>query len=224
MAGQESLRCEDLCPPAHHTHYHVLFWRHHLHCRQRAHLLHSQVLDTLRHLLYVFHCLPSSHKTLIVFPGHAANVYTVMSIEASVGIACGCLPGCKPLLSRMFPRVFGASSGNSVTRTPKRSGNRSSGSSFPLSTLSRDIVVKEVGYKVEYSDLKTSREWKQLPTPPPPPPPPTAVQSRRTSYSRVFGFPHGRPRDEGFSQMQSDSSQELIILQGVEHLRRKCEV
>ena len=147
-----------------------------------------------------------------------------MSIEASVGIACGCLPGCKPLLSRMFPRIFGTPSSTSITRTSKRSGNRSSGSSFPLSILSHDVVVKEVGYRVEYSDAQTGSEWKPQPIPPPPPPPPTAVQSRRASYSRVFGFPQGRPRDEGFERMQSDSSQELIILQGVEDLRRKCEV
>jgi hypothetical protein len=138
-----------------------------------------------------------------------------MSVEASVGIACGCLPGCKPLLSRMFPRFFGSTSGdfNSHTPEPPTNSNNSSHNSVPLSILSRDVVVKKVSYNVEYSDAVTARKWRLPSTPPPPPP--TAVQSRRASFSRKLGLPHRGQKDEEFGEWQDDSSQELIILQGV---------
>lgn len=66
MAGQRPFQREDLDASAHHTHWHVFFWCHHMRRRQRAHLLHSQVLDTLRHLLYVFRSFLTLHKILIV--------------------------------------------------------------------------------------------------------------------------------------------------------------
>jgi hypothetical protein len=144
-----------------------------------------------------------------------------MSVEASVGIACGCLPGCKPLLSRMFPRFFGSTSGDFNSRTPEpatnSNSNSSSRNSVPLSILSGDVVVKKVSYNVEYSDAETARKWRSPSTIPPPPPPPTAIQSRRASFSRKLGLPHRGQRDEEFGEWQDDSSQELIILQGVRH-------
>lgn len=42
-----------------------------------------------------------------------------MSVESSVGIACGCLPGCKPLMNRLFPRYFGTTN-NSANQYPRR--------------------------------------------------------------------------------------------------------
>ncbi|ORY17072.1 hypothetical protein BCR34DRAFT_451881, partial [Clohesyomyces aquaticus] len=49
---------------------------------------------------------------------YAANAYVVMSIEAGVGIACGCLPGCKPLMSQLFPCIFGTTTANSANSGP----------------------------------------------------------------------------------------------------------
>lgn len=150
--------------------------------------------------------------------GHAANAYSVMAVESSVGIACGCLPGCKPLLSRLFPRVFGTnSSSNSNSRTPKTPLS-SSGASFPLQSLARDVILKEEGYRVEYEDADARKPLPSTPLP-------VYVHSRRGSLARRFSFPVGRARegDEG-REGYSSESQELIILQGVEELKKKCYV
>lgn len=42
-----------------------------------------------------------------------------MSVESSIGIACGCLPGCKPLMNKLFPRYFGTIN-NSSNQYPRR--------------------------------------------------------------------------------------------------------
>ncbi|KAF2628780.1 hypothetical protein BU25DRAFT_466602, partial [Macroventuria anomochaeta] len=48
---------------------------------------------------------------------HGAETFIIMSVESSIGIACGCLPGCKPLMNRLFPRYFG-STNNSTNQYP----------------------------------------------------------------------------------------------------------
>lgn len=42
-----------------------------------------------------------------------------MSVESSIGIACGCLPGCKPLMNRLLPGYFGTTN-NSSNQYPRR--------------------------------------------------------------------------------------------------------
>jgi hypothetical protein len=86
---------------------------------------------------------------MLIIAGHGATLYSIVCIETSLGIICGCLPACKPLMSRILPRVFASTNASHPSRQKKAS--KMDGASFPFQSLSGGIVKSE-GYTVEYDD------------------------------------------------------------------------
>ena len=64
--------------------------------------------------------------------GHGATLMTIVAIETSLGIMCGCLPGCKPLLTALFPRFFESSHN---VRSLNKVSSKMNGQSFPFQSL-----------------------------------------------------------------------------------------
>jgi hypothetical protein len=75
-----------------------------------------------------------------------ATLYTIVAIETSIGIICGCLPACKPLMSKMLPHIFTSTRGS----TQKKTGMKVSGQPFPFQTLNGGIA-KEEAFSMQYT-------------------------------------------------------------------------
>ena len=147
-----------------------------------------------------------------------------MTVEAGVGVVCGCLPGCKPLMSRMFPRVFGTvsnSNAQAYQQTPGKMLSDSSQSSLPFARRSSNrsaagsSKLQRQGSNLTHHRFADDALDKPLPTIPEPV---TQMPQRpaRLSFGRF------RRGSRGFDYVQR-GSEEMFIMQRLPEDRRNME-
>jgi hypothetical protein len=160
----------------------------------------------------------------LINPGDGATTFVIMTVEAGVGVVCGCLPGCKPLMSRMFPRVFGTVSNSNAQAYDQTPGKMLSGSSqgslsFARRPSNRSAVASS-NLQRQRSNLAQNRFTddaldKPLPTIPEPlPRMPQRVQS--------LSFGRFRRGSRGYDYVDR-GSEEMFIMQKLPGDRRNME-
>jgi hypothetical protein len=157
-------------------------------------------------------------------PGDGATTFVIMTVEAGVGVICGCLPGCKPLMSRMFPRVFGTvsnSNAQSYEQTPGKmlSGSSQGSLSFARRPSNRSAVgsskLHRQGSNLAQNRFADDALDKPLPTIPEPlPQMPQRVQS--------LSFKRFRRGSRGYDYVDR-GSEEMFIMQKLPGDRRNME-
>jgi hypothetical protein len=160
----------------------------------------------------------------LTIPGDGACTFVIMTVEAGVGVICGCLPGCKPLMSRMFPRVFGTVSNTNAQayqQTPGKMLNDSSQGSLPFARRSSNRSaagssnLQRQGSNLTQHRFADDALDKPLPTIPEP-------ATQMPQRPRRLSFRRFRRGSMGFDYVER-RSEEMFIMQRLPEDRRNMD-